>query len=273
MTGGAILMALGAIFVSMIMDHGKPTSLINIPAMLLVFGGTIGVAAASNGPAFKSFAKVLKTALKPPKLPATKEVIDQLVSLAKEARSAGLLEMEKMAKDFEDEFLRKGIEVIASSSDPEQVRDILGAELIASKARHSRGAKIFADMGGFAPTLGILGTVIGLVHVLGDLSTPGKLGPAIASAFTATLWGVLSANVFWIPISNRLKQLNEAEVQHKELILEALLSIQAGTSTNALRDRLVGFLKPSERAAFLEGGDAPSKGKDKGKADEKEAAA
>ncbi len=115
------------------------------------------------------------------------------------------------------------------------------------------GIKFFQDMGGFAPTIGILGTVIGLVRVLGDLSAPATLGPAIASAFTATLWGVMTANIFWIPIANKLKRLSDDEVRRKELVIEGLLAVQEGLTGPQLRDRLDPFLAPRERGEQAKG--------------------
>lgn len=254
MTGVGIGLALASLLVSMILDHGQPGALVNIPAMLLVFGGTLGVSlAGANRGAAKSLPKLLKVALKPPRLPDTAETVNSLVALAKEARRSGLVEMERLAEETEDAFLRKGVELVASVSDPAQVEEILGAEIEGMQFRHRRGAKVFADMGGFAPTLGILGTVVGLVHVLANLASPGTLGPAIATAFIATLWGVLSANVFWIPIANRLRSLSEAEAEYRKLILEGLLSIQAGQSTNAVRDRLYSYLPPGARDAVGSG--------------------
>ena len=113
--------------------------------------------------------------------------------------------------------------------------------------RHQLGAKLFSDLAGLAPTLGILGTVIGLVHVLSHLDSPGTLGPAIGSAFTATLWGVLSANLLWLPIANKLKRISVAEVQVKEMQLEGLLTIQAGGSSRIVRIRMETFLPAAAR--------------------------
>ncbi len=248
MTGVGVAVALVAIFSSMVLDHGSPMALVNIPAMLLVFAGTIGVtvAGASRSQA-KKIPRLLLRAIKPPALPDSRAAVAALVGLAREARRGGLVEMERLARESGDPFLVKGAELVASSSDPEQVDEILGAEIEGMRARHRRGAKVFSDMGGFAPTLGILGTVIGLVHVLGHLGSPRTLGPAIATAFVATLWGVLSANVFWLPVANRLRSLSEAETEYRSLIIEGLLAIQAGQSTNAVRDRLVTYLPPAER--------------------------
>ncbi|EQD58542.1 MotA/TolQ/ExbB proton channel, partial [mine drainage metagenome] len=127
------------------------------------------------------------------------------------------------------------------------VHELMAAEVNGLRVRHQTATKFFADMAGFSPTFGILGTVIGLIGVLGQLSTPGKLGPAIASAFTATLWGVLLANAVWLPISNKLRRVSEEEVTYREMVIEGLLTMQLNASTTELKDRLDAFLAPSER--------------------------
>jgi chemotaxis protein MotA len=124
------------------------------------------------------------------------------------------------------------------------------------KARHKIGAKYFADMAGFAPTMGIIGTVMGLLHVLQNLSTPATLGPMIAAAFTATLWGVMQANVFWLPLSNKLKRTSEVEVRRMELLLEGILAIQAGANPRVVEQRLLSYLSPSEQEAAKEAREA-----------------
>ncbi len=248
MTGIGIAVAVVAILSAMVLDHGSPVQLVNIPAMILVLGGTLGVTAAGGSRSqAKKIPRLLLRALKPPALPDSRAAVVALVGLAKEARRGGLVEMDRLARESGDPFLVKGAELVASSSDPEQVDEILGAEIEGMRARHRRGAKVFSDMGGFAPTLGILGTVIGLVHVLGHLGSPRTLGPAIATAFVATLWGVFTANVVWLPVANRLRSLSEAETEYRSLIIEGLLAIQAGHSTNAVRDRLVTYLPPADR--------------------------
>jgi chemotaxis protein MotA len=117
------------------------------------------------------------------------------------------------------------------------------------QARHRQGAKFFHNMGGYAPTIGIIGTVIGLIHVLGSLSSPEKLGPLIGSAFTATLWGVMSANIIWIPIENKLKRLSEIEVHNKLLILDGILAIQAGDSPRMVEQQLLTYVAPKDRVS------------------------
>ena len=132
-------------------------------------------------------------------------------------------------------------------TDSDLVRSILQSELDGMTMRHRANAKFFATAGGFAPTLGILGTVLSLVHVLENLSSPRTLGHAIAGAFLATLYGVGSANIIFLPVANKLKELSGEEVQYRELLLEAVLSIQAGENPRILADRLATFLPPGER--------------------------
>lgn len=244
-----VALALGAIFVSMIMEGGNPMSIVSPPAMLLVFGGTIGVSMASG--LLKDatgLVGVLKTALTA-KTHTPDDTIRQVVHFADRARREGLLALEEEAKSVEDEFLRKGIELAVDGTDPEELREILENDVHAMKARHKASAKFFENMGGFAPTLGIIGTVIGLVHVLENLSEPDKLGHLIAGAFIATLWGVMSANVFWLPMGNKLKRVSEIEVHHRELVLEGILSIQAGANPRVIEQKLLAHLPPKERDA------------------------
>ncbi len=263
MTPTGIVVAFAAIMLSMIMDGGQPASLIKIPALILVFGGTIGATVAGLvGKDIKALPRALRVAMKQKTKPAPAAFAEHLIQLARDARTGGLKVLERELPEAQDDpFIRTGVELIATTSDPERVRQVLEAEITGLRSRHKLGWKAFADMAGFAPTIGILGTVIGLVHVLGSLTTPGKLGPAIASAFTATLWGVLSANVIWLPISNKLRRLSEAEIQYKELVIEGLLAVQEGLSGPQLRDRLVPFLPPRERdqGESRNGGAAPER--------------
>ncbi len=118
------------------------------------------------------------------------------------------------------------------------------------KSRHKSGAKFFADMGAFAPTLGIIGTVIGLVHMLENLKDPATAGPAIAVAFTATLYGVMTANLLFLPMANKLRRMSELEAHHMELLVEGILSIQAGANPRIIEQKLLSFLPPKQRKAM-----------------------
>jgi len=247
-------LAFFCIFGSMILEGGNPAALISPSAMLLVFGGTFGVAMA--GGLMKDstgFIGVLKSGLLA-KPKSADSAITQVVTFAEKARHDGLLALEASMKDIEDPFLRKGIGLAVDGTDPDELREILENEIASLKNRHKAGAKFFENMGGFAPTLGIIGTVLGLVHVLQNLSQPSKLGPLIAGAFIATLWGVMSANVMWLPLANRLKRVSEIEVHHAELVLEGVLSIQAGANPRVIEERLLAHFPPKEREALSRDG-------------------
>ena len=173
MTPVGIVVALAAIFMSMIMDHGKPMTIVSIPSMILVLGGTIGVSIAGvNKHDLKPVRGAFRTAIKNKVSWHASDFNQHLLAAAKEARTMGLLALENGLPEAKvDPFVRSGVELITTTSDPERVRNVLDAEIVGMRARHRVGIKFFQDMGGFAPTIGILGTVIGLVRVLGDLSS------------------------------------------------------------------------------------------------------
>ncbi|MGO9658305.1 MAG: flagellar motor protein [Acidimicrobiales bacterium] len=249
-------MAMFCLLVAMIMDGGNPAALIAPSSILLTFGGTIGAATAGMLMSdAKSMPKVLKSALTA-KVTPPDDAVAVVVSFAEKARRQGLLALEEEARQIDDAFLRKGIEMAVDGSDPEEIRDILEQDVDAMKARHRTGAKFFSDMAGFAPTMGIIGTVMGLLHVLQNLSTPATLGPMIAAAFTATLWGVMQANVFWLPLANKLKRTSEVEVRRMQLLLEGILAIQAGANPRTVEQRLLSYLSPAEQEAAKEAREA-----------------
>jgi chemotaxis protein MotA len=251
-----VVLAFGAVMICMLMEGGNPAAILLPPAMILVFVGTFGVALACGYQKDAIGAlKALKDALMTKKQEAD-EVVTTLVGFAEKARREGLLALEEAAKSIDDPFLRKGIELAVDGTDPEELREILEAEIQAKRTADKAKAKFFADMGGFAPTLGIIGTVLGLIHVLENLSEPEKLGHLIAGAFVATLWGVLTANVMWLPIGNKLKRVAESEAHHMELILEGVLSVQAGANPRIIEQKLLSFLPAEERPAA---GDASEK--------------
>ncbi|MCU4185041.1 MotA/TolQ/ExbB proton channel family protein [Acidiferrimicrobium sp. IK] len=242
--GGALV----AVVLSMIMDGASPAALLKPAPLILVFGGTIAVGAAGlMKKDVKSIKQIFKLALGVPETDPAEDIA-RLVNLADVARRDGLLALEQAAGEIDDPFLAKGIQMTVDGVDSDEIEEILETEIAAMKERHKAGAKFFADMGGYAPTLGIIGTVIGLIHVLGNLSNPNALGPAIGSAFTATLWGVMSANLFWLPISNKLKRASELEVSSKRMILAGLLAVQAGSTPRMVATRLQAYRAASERA-------------------------
>jgi len=236
--GLALVVVVGA----NVLEGGNPMSLLLLPPMLLVFGVTILVTVAGGTlEDAKEAGRALKHAMTAKVSPAS-EVVPAVVTLAERARREGLLALEESLADIDDPFLVKGVTLAIDGIDPEELRDILEAEL-AAKQRHDRhSAKFFGDAGAYAPTIGIVGTVMGLVHVLERLASPEELGQLIAGAFVATLWGVLSANVLWLPISNRLKRLSQLEVARMEVVIEGVAAIQAGANPRVIAQKLGSLL-------------------------------
>jgi len=254
-TLAGIGLAFGAIFASMILEGGSPASIMLIPPIVLVFGGTLGAAMA--GGMLKDFLGIVGSFQRVflGKAVASDSLVDNIVKLAEKARREGLLALEDEAENVEDPFIKKGISLVVDGTDPELVKDILESDLDAMEARHSQQASLFQNAGGFAPTLGIIGTVMGLVHVLENLSDPNSLGPAISTAFIATFYGVASANLYYLPIGNKLKKITHEEVHSRTMIIEGIVSIQAGDNPRVVEEKLKTFLDPAERAALEGGGD------------------
>lgn len=251
LTPMAIGGALVCVLLSMMMDGGNPAVLIKPAPLILVFGGTLAVSLAGILKSdTKSVRAIFKQAMGSTLLDMD-AAIEVIVELARTAKQSTVMALENHVRNVDDRFLQLGVQLVVDGSNSEEIREILESEIDAMQERHKAGAKFFTDMGGFAPTLGILGTVIGLVHVLGSLSNPGALGPAIASAFTATLWGVLSANLFWLPIANKLQRISAAEAQVKLMQVEGLLAIQAGGSSRVVRTRMETFLPAAAREYAL----------------------
>jgi len=249
----ATLAGVGLAFIAILggnmMEGGSPAAMLNVPAIILVFGGTMGAAIAGGTLAdVKGVFPNIKRALTA-KPASSADVVPMVVTLAEKARREGLLALEDPLRDCEDEFLKRGLSLAVDGTDPDELAEILEAELRAKKAADKHGAKFFEDMGGYAPTIGIIGTVLGLVLVLEDLSKPEELGHLIAGAFLATLWGVLSANVMWLPIGNRLKRISALEAARMELVIEGVLAIQSGSNPRIVAQKLSSLLPAHERAA------------------------
>jgi len=237
------------IIVANILEGGTPSHLILLPPMLLVFGGTLFATLASGTMTdAKSALVAAKAAFVGGPKPAG-EVVPAVVSLAEKARREGLLALEDQVKELDDPFLAKGVTMAIDGTDPEEVREILEAEVHAKKKADKQSAKFFADAGAYAPTIGIVGTVMSLVHVLGNLANPDELGHMIAAAFLATLWGVLSANVMWLPIASKLKRISELEATQMEIVIEGVAAIQAGSNPRIIAQKLTSLLPAGQQPA------------------------
>jgi chemotaxis protein MotA len=253
-----LVLAVISVCVGMMLKGAALINLVNNPAAyLIIFGGT----AASIFIAFpmsevKKFPKLMKIAIVGQKLIPKTEVIRMFMGWATITRREGLLALEGKVDEIEEPFLRNGMRMIIDGNDQDFVHDVLMEELHSIEERHKAGALIFTQSGTYAPTLGVLGAVIGLIAALGNLSDIEKLGHSISAAFIATLLGIFTGYVLWHPIANKLKRLSKHEIELKTMMIEGLLSIQSGVSTVAINQKLSVYLTPTERAAEQEGGAA-----------------
>src|SRR3954447_1243599 len=244
-----IVLAVVSLLALMIMEGSSPMAIVLLPPLILVFGATFGAAIAGSAMAdVKKIGAWFKMARLPAKVPPVSDRIATLVSLAEKARKEGLLALEAQVKNIDDPFLKRGLQMGIDGTDPEELRAVLEGEITAKKSEDKVAVKFFNAMGGYAPTVGIIGTVVGLIHVLENLSNPESLGPLIAGAFVATLWGVLSANFFWLPMGAKIARISELQGAQMELLVEGITEIQAGTSPRAVRQKLTALVPPSEVA-------------------------
>jgi chemotaxis protein MotA len=246
-TLGGILVAFGSLLVMTVMEGGNPAGLIIPAPMILVLGGSIGVGIASTTlPATVSALKALPEAFFYKRRSAV-AIIDQLVALAETARKQGLLALEAEAGRIDDGFVRKALQNVADGMDADELRTLLEDEAAMKERRRRASAKFFNAIGGFAPTVGIMGTVVSLTHVLENLSNPATLGHSIAGAFVATLWGVMSANFLWLPIGARMNTLADLEVERLMLVIEGVMALQSGAKPRVLAEKLLAMVPESER--------------------------
>lgn len=245
-----IILGIGLLLAGFVMEGGHVHSLILASPAVIVFGGTAGALVVSYS--FSQLARVPKAL----NMAMAKDSLDpftlqeQFVKLAEVARREGLLALEEtMEKDTELlEIVRKGMRMIIDGMDPELVRNILETELYIEEEYLKMDASIFEAAGGYSPTMGVIGTVMGLVHVLGNLSEPDKLGPSIAAAFVATLYGVAFANLVYLPLATKIKGKGKLKKLTTEMAIEGVLSIQAGESPMIIRQKLGSFIIEHKRA-------------------------
>jgi chemotaxis protein MotA len=246
-TAIGIAVALGGLLLGMLMEGSSPAGLINIPAFLFVIVGTFGVTLAGTSvERMKAIPALYKRAISPPVLDVPGRV-HLIVDYAEKARRDGLLALDDELGKVDDDFTRKGFQLVVDGTDPDLVREILENEIDGMAARHRAAVRPFDKAGGFAPTMGILGTVLGLIHVLENLAAPQTLGPLISAAFVATLFGVGIANVVFLPVANKLKEISEEEVELRTVTLEGVLAVQAGDNPRVVGEKLRAFIPPSRR--------------------------
>ncbi|USG64888.1 flagellar motor stator protein MotA [Brevibacillus ruminantium] len=248
-----IVLGIVAVVVGMVLKHASPMALLNPAAFMIIIVGT--VAALFNAfplGEIKRIPALFKILFTEQKLPSKRELIDQFMNWASIARREGLLALENTSDEIEDPFLKNGMKMIIDGGEPEFVRDVLNEEIYAIEERHQAGALIFSQAGSYAPTLGVLGAVVGLIAALGNLSDIDVLGVSIAAAFVATLLGIFTGYVLWHPFATKLKRKSKLEIEIKKIMVEGLLSIQAGVSPAAIEQKLLVYIPSQDRVVAKE---------------------
>lgn len=246
-------LGLVALLVGMVLKGAELSSLNNPAAFVIIIIGTCAsVCMAFPMNDLKKLGKLFRIVFKQQKLMPREQVISLFMDWATVTRREGLLALEARVDEIEDPFLRTGMRMIIDGNDQEFVRDVLLEDIAATEERHRAGAQIFSQAGMYAPTLGVMGAVVGLIAALSQLNDIDHLAHAVAAAFVATLLGIFTGYVLWHPISNKLKRLSKQEIELKLMMVEGLLSIQSGVSTIAIQQKLAVFLTPTERNAMAE---------------------
>lgn len=242
LTIAGILVALGAILGGNILEGGHTSSLMQLTAGLIVGGGTMGTVLVSFPMAdFLRGLKLGKLAFIEPKhdMPGLVKVLLELAGLA---RRDGVLALESRLGSIEDPFLKRAVQFVVDGVDPAVTRDALEMEIHFEAEEQTMGAKVFEAAGGYSPTIGIIGAVLGLIHVMNNLSDPSKLGPGIAVAFVATVYGVAMANILFLPMANKIKRKIALEKERKTIVAEGVLGIQEGLNPRVLEEKLRSYM-------------------------------
>lgn len=245
-----LLVAIVAITVSILLGGGNLAALVNLPSILVVFGGTIGaiVCAFPMAKVLKLHTVILKSVFTVTVDPA--ETIRDLVRYAEVARREGILSLENMIGEMKDPFIVRGIKMAVDGTDPELIKTIMDTELEALIERHADGKKMLDNMGKYAPAFGMIGTLMGLIFMLQNMDDPSAIGPGMAVALITTLYGALIANVVTGPISDKLAARDAEEILIKTVIIAGVMSIQSGDNPRVVESKLMTFLPPAARAAM-----------------------
>lgn len=238
-----ILLALVAIIGGNLLEGGHASSLVQLTAFVIVGGGTLGAVMVQTP--IQTFARAIKIVswvLFPIKL-RPEEAADKIVNWSNIARREGLLGLEAIADEEPDQFARKGLQLLVDGSEPEVIRSILEVEIDTKEHRDMQAARVFDGLGGYSPTIGIIGAVMGLIHVMNNLADPAKLGSGIATAFVATIYGVGFANLLFLPVANKLKSQVHGQTLFREMIVEGVISIAEGENPRNIETKLQGYYR------------------------------
>lgn len=237
-----LAVGLGAVVGGNLLEGGNVSALINGPAALIVLGGTLGaVLLQTPFSIFQRGLLMLHWVLFPPRIDLAQGIAN-VIKWSQLARKEGLLGLEAVAEVERDPYARKGLQLLVDGTESALIRNILEVDIETQESRDLKAARIFESMGGYAPTIGIIGAVMGLIHVMENLADPSQLGAGIAVAFVATIYGVAFANLFTLPISNKLRSIVQRQSRYREMILEGLLSIAEGENPRSIELKLQGFM-------------------------------
>ena len=242
-----IILAVGSIILGQQLEGGHIGSILQFTAFLIVMGGTVG-AVMLNYPmpifmkALTSLGMVFGNVHVD-----IKGTIAKIVELSNISRKQGLLALEGQIKSIEDPLLAKGIQLVVDGTEPTKIREVLEVEVGIFEEEYTHAGKVYESLGGYAPTVGILGAVLGLIHVMENLADPSKLGGGIAVAFVATVYGVGAANLFFLPMGGKIKMKAKELVIGKLVVIEGLVAVAQGENPRMIEEKLSGFLSESER--------------------------
>jgi chemotaxis protein MotA len=236
-----ICIGFGAVFGGAVLEGLHIGALLQGTAALIVLGGTFGAAFISFPlPAIIKAFKDVRIAFLPP-LIDPESVVKDIINYATKARRNGLISLEQEAQSVKDPFIKKGISLVVDGIDPQKLRETLEAEIMAYEDHTKHSAEFFEAAGGYAPTIGIIGAVLGLIHVMNNLADPSKLGAGIAVAFVATIYGLMTANIVCLPIGSKLKIRMKEEIVRRVMIVEGLIAIQNGENPHFIEQKLRAF--------------------------------
>lgn len=242
-----IVLAFGSIIGGQALEGGHLGSIVQLTAFIIVVGGTIGAVCVQNPlPVVLKGVSLLSLGIMAPKHD-NKGIISTIIELANVSRKQGLLALEGKLKDIHDPFFRKGVQLIVDGTDPKVVHEILEIDLEHHEEAGINGAKVWEAAGGYSPTIGIIGAVLGLIHVMENLADPSKLGGGIAVAFVATVYGVGAANLFFLPLASKLKFKLKEESASRMMIIMGLVGLAQGENPRLLQEKLEGYLPESQR--------------------------
>lgn len=226
---------------------GSPRSFIDVTSMLIVFGGTLGATLAQYplGTVFRIGEVIRKTMVAHG--PSTSAIIDQIVDFANRARREGILALEPLIKGLDDAYLRKGMQLTVDGLEPGAIQSIMEAEINSTEARHETGIEMLSALATYAPALGLIGTVIGLVQMLQNMSDPSAIGPSMAVALITTFYGAVLANLVFLPMAGKLKHRSKEEIHIMEMQMEGVLGISRGENPRIIMEKLSSFQSPKDR--------------------------